>query len=84
MNQKLSALFTSALVTGFIASQAVKAEQSQTGQSADQMKAEKNSCKGEKNSCKGQEDAKKKKKKSDKNSCKNGCGEAKEKSEEQK
>jgi len=77
MNQKLSALFTSALVTGLIASQAVKAEQSQTGQSADQMKAEKNSCKG-------QEDAKKKKKKSDKNSCKNGCGEAKEKSEEQK
>jgi hypothetical protein len=76
MNSKLSALLTTAIVTGFMAAQVAKAED-KAPKADDQVKAEKNSCKGEahdKNSCKG---AKKGGKKHDKNSCKNGCGEAK-------
>lgn len=88
MNKKISALLTMAIMTGLIASQAVKAEESTTQKAAgDQMSAEKNGCKGQKtddkNSCNGKSDMKKKKK-SDKNSCKNGCGESKEKKDETK
>lgn len=82
MNNKLSALLTTAIVTGLLATQVAKAEDATAQKSGDQINAEKNSCKGmktdDKNSCKGMKD-KKKKKKSDKNSCKNGCGEAKDK-----
>lgn len=86
MNNKLSALLTTAIVTGLLATQVAKAEDTNPKGSGDQMAAEKNSCKGQKaadkNSCKGQKDMKKKKK--DKNSCKNGCGEAKDKSADKK
>lgn len=86
MNNKLSALLTTAIVTGLLATQAAKAEDTGTQKAGDQMAAEKNSCKGQKatdkNSCKGQKDMKKKKK--DKNSCKNGCGEAKDKKDDTK
>lgn len=97
MNTKLSALLTTAIVTGLLATQVAKAEDS-APKSNDHMAAEKNGCKGmkdddknscksmkadDKNSCKGTKDAKKKKK-ADKNSCKNGCGEAKTQQEEGK
>lgn len=78
MNNKLSTLLTTAIVTGFLAGQVAKAEDAAAQNSGDKVTAEKNTCKGEKNSCKGHTDSKKKKK-SDKNSCKNGCGEAKDK-----
>lgn len=89
MNNKLSALLTTAIVTGLLATQVAKAEEATTNKtSGDQMAAEKNSCKGmkadDKNSCKGMKKDAKKKKKMDKNSCKNGCGEAKDKSQEKK
>lgn len=88
MNKTFSALLTSAIMTGLIAAQTAKAEESTTQKPAgDQMSAEKNGCKGQKaddkNSCKGHADMKKKKK-VDKNSCKNGCGESKEKKDESK
>ena len=86
MNNKLSALLTTAIVSGLLATQVAKAEEASTQNTGDQVTAEKNSCKGQsasdKNSCKGQKDMKKKKK--DKNSCKNGCGEAKHKKTETK
>lgn len=83
MNKKLSALLTTAIVTGLLASQTVRAEDTATQKAGDQPAVEKNKCKGhadkeDKNSCKGQK-AKKKKKKGEKNSCKNGCGESKDK-----
>ncbi len=77
MNNKLSALLTTAIVTGFLAGQVAKAEDAAAQNSGEKVTAEKNTCKGEKNTCKGHSDSKKKK--SDKNSCKNGCGEAKDK-----
>jgi hypothetical protein len=83
MNNKLSALLATAVVTGLMASQVVRAEDA-PAKSGDQATAEKNSCKGakhDKNGCKG---AKAKDKKHDKNSCKNGCGEAKKTTEEGK
>ena len=85
MNTKLSALLTTAIVTGLLSTPIVKADETATQGSADQVSGEKNGCKGmksdDKNSCKGAKEKKKKKKKADKNSCKNGCGEAKEKKE---
>lgn len=87
MNTKLSALLTTAIVTGLLATQAAKADDTGAQKTGDQMAAEKNGCKGQKatdkNTCKGTKD-KMTKKKSDKNSCKNGCGEAKEKKAESK
>lgn len=88
MNNKLSALLTTAIVSGLIAAQAAKAEDSSTKASGDQMAAEKNNCKSmksdDKNSCQGMKKDTKKKKKTDKNSCKNGCGEAKDKKDDSK
>ncbi|MGZ3745034.1 MAG: hypothetical protein ACXVB1_15005 [Pseudobdellovibrionaceae bacterium] len=87
MNNKLTAFLTTAIVTGLLASNTVKAEDTTASQgSGDQVTSEKNNCKGmsagDKNSCKGMKDKKKKLKKAGKNSCKNGCGEAKEKKDE--
>lgn len=86
MNNKLSAMLTTAIVSGLLATQTAMAEDASTAKAGDQMAAEKNSCKGqmaaEKNSCKGHKDMTKKKK--DKNSCKNGCGESKENKTETK
>ena len=79
MNSKLPMLLTTALVTGLLAAQVAKAEDTHTKNTGDKMSAEKNGCKGmkkeHKNSCKGKK--KEHLKKDDKNSCKNGCGEAK-------
>ncbi len=87
MNNKLFSLLTTAIVTGLLASQVAKSEETSTVKgSEDQMSTGKNSCKGmkveDKNSCKAIKN--KKQKKLDKNSCKNGCGEAKNKMEENK
>ena len=90
MNPRLSALLTTAIVSGLLAAPAAKAEDSAQAGADNTMSADKHSCKGEasgdKHSCKGQKTAKAKKmdKKADKNSCKNGCGEAKSKKDESK
>lgn len=80
MNNKLTGLLTTAILTGLMASTAAQAEDKPANASGDMKAAEKNHCKGhanDKNGCKG-ETAKKKSK--DKNACKNGCGEAKDNS----
>jgi hypothetical protein len=79
MNKKLSALLSTAIVSGLLAAQVAHADDADATKGAkDQVAAEKNSCKGQKagdkNSCKGQMKHKKEMKKKDKNSCKNGCG----------
>ena len=78
MNNKLSALLSTAIVSGLLAAQVAKAEDASAPKSNEAVAAEKNNCKGhkgaEKNNCKAM---KAEKKKGDKNSCKNGCGEAK-------
>jgi uncharacterized membrane protein len=86
MNNKLSALLTTAIVSGLLASQSAKAEESANTKAAgDKTVAEKNTCKGEKgegkNGCNQASKENHKKKQKDKNSCKNGCAESKEKEE---
>lgn len=87
MNNKLSTLLSTAILTGLLATQVAGADDKTSQKSGDQMAAEKNTCKGQapadKNSCKGSK-KEMKKKKVDKNSCKNGCGEEKAKKEEAK
>ncbi|PIS11594.1 MAG: hypothetical protein COT73_03135 [Bdellovibrio sp. CG10_big_fil_rev_8_21_14_0_10_47_8] len=76
MSNKITALLTTAIVSGLMAASVARAEDAAGGHTGDKMAKEKNNCKGkvrnEKNSCKGQKAMKKKK---DKNSCKNGCSE---------
>ncbi len=82
MTKKLSALLTTAMVTGLIASHSAKAEETTTAPKADgdQMAGDKHGCDGkkadDKHSCKGMKGVKKGKK-GEKHSCKNGCGEGK-------
>lgn len=94
MNNKLSTLITTAILSGLLAHSTAGAEEAgKTSDSANKAMAEKNSCKG-KNSCAGkngcagkneEEDDKnsckgkvKKKKSAAKNSCKNGCAQKEE------
>lgn len=88
MNKTVTGLLSAAIMTGLMAAQNAKAQDSSAPQKDEnQMTADKNGCNGkkheDKNSCSGKANMKKKKK-SDKNSCKNGCGESKEKSTEEK
>lgn len=79
MNNKLTGLLTTAIITGLMAGSVASAEDKTTeGSDKSKVSADKNACKGhstmDKNGCKGES---MKKKKADKNSCKNGCGESK-------
>jgi hypothetical protein len=88
MKKQVTALLTTAIVTGMFATQMAKAEDAATPakESAEQVAPEKANCKGMKAEDKMNCNAamKMKKKKGDKSACKSGCGEAKMKKGEAK
>lgn len=75
MNNKLTALLTTAIVSGLIASQSAKAEDTANQKAGDEMSGEKTKCKGHMGKDKKTEDAKKQKKKDKGSSCAGSCGE---------